>query len=265
MEEYGADIRQIVKRYFGEIAPEKALLISEPEWLSRYAFQAAKRMITGLLTRNMRTWRQAAREVMKGPMIYQALQREMAGSTGMRVRELVEENAQLIKSLPRGLAEKATEFILQREQEGVRASEIAEELRPHLTHLSRSRVNLIARTETRKASTALTQARSEDLNLDAYVWRTSQDQRVRLSHRKMEDVIVFWSEAPQPERLAHEKQVLQPYHAGNVFNCRCYPEPMLRIDQVKFPHRVHRNGAIRFMTRAQFAALFSAPPTAAAA
>jgi hypothetical protein len=35
-------------------------------------------------------------------------------------------------------------------------------------------------------------------------------------------------------------------------NCRCYPEPLLRFDQVRWPHPVYMSGAVRMMTLAAF-------------
>ena len=117
--------------------------------------------------------------------------------------------------------------------------------------ISKSRISLIARTESSKASTALTEARAESLNLPWYVWRTSKDARVRSSHRHMDGVLIAWAEAPSPEALKGLKSY-GTYQAGNTFNCRCYPEPLIYLDQVSWPHKVYHNGTIREMTRSAF-------------
>ena len=93
------------------------------------AERAARQMVTGLMVANARTWREAAMKSMKGPAIYRALQNEMQGAVGVRVRELVSDNARLIASIPDTLAEHATAHILKESQKGLRASTIAADLR----------------------------------------------------------------------------------------------------------------------------------------
>ena len=41
-------------------------------------------------------------------------------------------------------------------------------------------------------------------------------------------------------------------NAGDIFNCRCYPEPLTDINDIKFPHKVYYGGTIRHMTKNQF-------------
>ncbi|OPY84200.1 MAG: Phage Mu protein F like protein [Syntrophorhabdus sp. PtaU1.Bin153] len=217
------------------------------------AYAAASRMITGLYVENARTWREAARQSTKGRTIYLSIQRELQGPLGMRIQALIDRNAELIRSLPDSMAKQVAAFVNEETIKGRRASAIAEDLTGQLPDVSESRINLIARTETSKASTALTRARAEDLGLDWYVWRTSKDARVRGSHRLLDRVLVSWIDPPSPEALAGIKSSLGNYSAGDAPNCRCYPEPLLRLDQVKFPCRVYRSGSIEYMTRAEFA------------
>lgn len=67
----------------------------------------------------------------------------------------------------------------------------------------------------------------------------------------MEGVLVNWNEPPSPEALAGEKSVGN-YHAGNIWNCRCYPEPLIEIDDISWPHKVYTNGKIQTMGKMQF-------------
>lgn len=244
-QEYYKDVQSILSQ---ALKGEQVDLIGASEFIQRYAWQAAQRMILGLYYDGARTWRAAARQSMQGLRLHTALQREMQGPIGLRVRKLIENNARLISSLPLELAEKVNSKIAKEQFEGGRSESFSSRL---MQHLARSRAHLIARTETSKASTALTQARSEELGLDWFLWQTAQDERVRLSHRKMQGVLVNWHDLPSPEALAGEKSVGK-YAAGNVFNCRCYPEPLIYLDQIRWPHRVYIRGSLRSMTRAQF-------------
>lgn len=245
-QQYYYDLVAMLRRYFAEPG-ERAQMLNAVEWLERYAWQAAQRMVTGLFVSNSRSWRQAARESMRGREIYTALQNEMRGPAGGRVRALISQNAELIRSLPVSVREKTAQMIANRAYEGERA-ETAEEL---VSHVSRAQARLIARTETSKATTALTRARSEDIGIDWYVWETSSDQRVRISHRKMQGILVSWNEPPSPERLIGLKSYGN-YAAGDIFNCRCYPAPLLRLNQVGWPHRVYYGGRITVMTLTAF-------------
>jgi SPP1 gp7 family putative phage head morphogenesis protein len=254
-QQYLRDLMQILQSYFSaegstQTAPgaHKAHLLSLSQWLDKYAWQAAHRMIVGRYVDTQSTWRAAARQSMKGSMLYHALQQELAGDVGKRVRELVRENARLISSLPQDVAREVAQMIATREQKGLRAAS-SEFLIPHVI---RWKARLIARTETSKATTALTQARSESLGLDWFIWQTSRDQRVRKSHRMMQGVLVKWTNLPSPERLAHEKNPPAPYAAGNVYNCRCHPVPLIRLEDVSWPHRVFFGNSVRYMTLGQF-------------
>jgi uncharacterized protein with gpF-like domain len=238
-----------------------------------YVRSAASHMITGLAAMNARTWRQAAAEGMQSGMIHRSLQHELEGPVGQRVRELVAENAALISSLPDDVAASVNRFIEEETMHGRRASVTARELesrsdieqvRERFSELTRNRIALIARTETSKASTALTRARAEELELPWYVWRTSKDGRVRPSHRLMDRVLVAWGDPPAPELLAGVKSTLGQYDAGNCPNCRCYPEPVIKLDRIVWPAKVYRSNSIGYMTRSAFEELIS-PRMAAAA
>jgi len=229
-----------------------------------FALAAAKRMVTALYVGSRRTWREAAREAMKGREIYEMLQSELKSPVGDRVRDLVEQNARLITSFPQDIATRANAFVREEAEKGRRASAIADDLMRQFPDMAESRIQLIARTETSKASTALTRARSEELGTVAYTWRSSKDARVRRSHRRMDGVIVFWNDPPSPEELDREKRSYGRYHAGDTFNCRCFPVPVLRLDHIQWPARVHVNGEIRRMTRHEFASLAGGAHAAAA-
>lgn len=220
----------------------------------KWAETAAGRMITGVYEENARTWREAAREGMRGREVAKLLSNELRGNVGNRARELVRQNADLISSLPAKAAADVTRLVAEGAARGERSEEIMNSkfIVRRVAHLTASRIRLIGRTETSKAQTALTRSRAEDLGVDFYVWRSSEDQRVRSTHRHMHNVIVPWGDAPSPEALRGEKSKLGKYHAGDAPNCRCYPEPLLRLDQVQWPHKVYRNGAVRSMTRASF-------------
>jgi len=129
-------------------------------------------------------------------------------------------------------------------------------LRVQCAELTANKIKLIARTEISKAHTEVTRVRSEDLDIPAYVWITSNDRRVRESHRKMNNIIVFWNDPPSPEVLIGQKSTLGKYHSGECPNCRCEPLPLVSLDEVTWPHRVYRNGSVTMMNRTAFQHLY---------
>ena len=211
-----------------------------------------KRMVTPLSVDNMRTWRQAARKSTKGKFLYRVLMEELDQGIGHVINNQVISNASLIRTLPNDVAQKVTKNIAEEVLKGERARSIEQIIRQETDKHSRASARLIARTEVSKTQSALTQARSEQIDLRWYVWRTALDgDRVRKSHRLMEGVLVNWKDPPSPEELAGEKSSGH-YHAGNIYNCRCYPEPLLDIDDVRWPHKVYQNGQIISMGKRQF-------------
>ncbi len=213
----------------------------------------AQRMILHTQRTNWRTWREAASRSGHARQLHQLLQAEMQGATGSRVQQLVRENAALISSLSLDAAVTLTNEVTKAQQNGARPATITKMASKRFPELLRSRTHLISRTETAKASTALTRARCERLSIEWYQWETSKDgDRVRKSHRNMHGVIVPWTQTPSPEALVGEKSTLGAYNAGECPNCRCLVVPILTLDDITFPARVYWNGSIKTMTKQKF-------------
>ncbi|WP_217368959.1 phage minor head protein [Brevibacillus sp. HB1.4B] len=209
-------------------------------------------MVTHLFSDAGRTWRQAAKHNSHGRTIYEALLREMNGPIGIAVHFQVQRNAEIIRSLPITLANQVNEHVLREVLKGTRADEIAKQIKTYFPEATKAKANLIARTEVSKTSTALTQARAESVGANWYVWRTSEDSRVRGSHKIMDGVLVKWNAPPSPEKLDGQTRTFGNYNAGEIFNCRCYPEPVIDLSLVSWPAKVYYNGSIHRMTRKQF-------------
>ena len=121
--------------------------------------------------------------------------------------------------------------------------------------LAENRIRLIARTEISRAETDLTRARAERIGADWYQWATSEDQRVRKSHKNMDKVLVAWNDPPNPEVLVNEKSNAGHYNGGSTYNCRCLCLPIISLDEISWPARVYSAGSITRMTRAKFSKL----------
>lgn len=218
----------------------------------KFINSAVKRMVLPLDVGNQRTWREAAKKATKGKFLYRLLMDELKQGTGQIIQKQVMENVLLIKTLPNDVAQKVVSDILENSLKGARAESTEKIIRDKTDQHARASARLIARTETAKTMSALTKARCEQLGLRWYIWRTALDgTRVRLSHRIMEGVLVNWNNPPAPEELVGEKSAGH-YHAGNIWNCRCYSEPVLELEDIRFPARVYYNGQIVMMNKSEF-------------
>ena len=258
---YRSAIHKIVGRVLAPKLPEQSF----EDWLTTITRRSqqsdvreasellARQMVSAADSSNQKTWRAAAAKWGRGRQLYKLLNQELTNTPlGARVNTLIRENANYISSIPLEAAQTLVNEVTKAQQSGARASTIAKMTRTRFPALLKSRVNLLARTETSKASEALTQARAEQVGSIGYIWLTSKDVRVRGSHKHMEGVIILWNDPPSPEALIGEKSTLGKYHAGACPNCRCTSAPMLDVDDVTWPHKVYSNGAVKSMTRAEF-------------
>jgi SPP1 gp7 family putative phage head morphogenesis protein len=217
-----------------------------------FAQTLAARMVTAVSIQNANSWREAATKSTKGRQIYQMLRQEMQQPRMRnRLHFLIQNNAQLISTVPQTVAAHAVHHVQQEQMKGRRAEDIMRDLRPYMRSLKDWQVKRIARTEVAKADTAITRTRAEDIDLNWYIWETSGDARVRDSHAKMQGVLINWDDPPSPEALSREKPVGH-YHAGNIYNCRCIALPMVDVSDVHWPNKVYSNGRITTMSLSQF-------------
>lgn len=133
-------------------------------------------------------------------------------------------NVSLIKDLPKDLTKSMREAYMK--GTAFRGTEFASDL---YTRLGK-RARVIIRTESAKICSTLTQARMQKLGLNAYIWSTSEDSRVRSAHALFDGVLFFWNDPPTIDNYQN--------HCGRFINCRCVPIPVTSIDDIKFPVRV---------------------------
>lgn len=231
---------------------------------TRFAESAAMKMVTGLFDDQGRTWRQAAKANMRSRTLYEALQREMKGPLGLLIRDQVQRNAAIIKTLPLSISEDVTAYIQRESMRGRRASDIAKEILAKFPEHTRAKADLIARTEVSKTQEALTESRCRLYGINWYVWRAvggrGGDGCTRKSHRSMSGILINWDDPPAPEDLfpvigkngRRYRNTLGHYHAGCCPNCRCYAEPVIDLDLLQWPMTIYRYGRLQRITKQQF-------------
>ncbi len=144
--------------------------------------------------------------------------------TGALLRRLLSEQVGLITSLPRNAAMRVHELTLKAVTTGARPAALVEEIL-RTGDVTRSRAILIARTETARTSSLLTQVRAMSIGAEGYVWRTAKDADVRPEHQRLEGKFIKWSDPPVAGKGKGGAD--QHYHAGQGPNCRCWIEPVL--------------------------------------
>lgn len=97
---------------------------------------------------------------------------------------------------------------------GVPWKELSKKLQER-ADVSKSRAELIARDQTLKLNGAINQAKQTELGIDGYIWNTSNDEKVRKSHKALAGQEFSWSAPPDVG------------HPGQDIQCRCVAIPII--------------------------------------
>lgn len=183
--------------------------------LTPWARMTAKRMLVDVSRRDEKVWAEYTQ------FLGINLRHEIATApTGEVMRDLMNEQVSLITSLPLDAAQRVHELAIGSLYEGARAEEIAAEIL-RTGDVTKSRANLIARTEVGRAATTLTQARAEYVGSVGYIWTSAHDSDVRPLHKRLDGTFHAWNDPP----VSGEKG--ERAHAGCIYNCRCFAYPVL--------------------------------------
>jgi SPP1 gp7 family putative phage head morphogenesis protein len=179
--------------------------------LTPWATRQSSKMLAQVMKSNRRVYTNNSKAVGL------ALRLNVAESeVGRAASVLMAEQVALITSIPIEAGKRAQKLALEAIYDGTRASEIAEELM-RTTSVTESRAILIARTETARANSVITQSRAIAVGSKGYYWRTSMDGAERESHAKMNGKYVAYD---KPPTLIDGTTG----HAGTFPNCRCWQD-----------------------------------------
>lgn len=150
--------------------------------------------------------------------------------------ERFRENMRLIKDLPKEVYNELKKGYLQ--GKAFRGTELERLLYERLGN----RAELVVRTESAKVNSALTEVRARTIGVQAYIWSSSEDARVRSTHKLMNRTLVFWNDAPMFfNRTKKGKISSMTGHAGTFPNCRCVALPVFELEDIQFPIKVAEN------------------------
>jgi SPP1 gp7 family putative phage head morphogenesis protein len=252
LRKYAQQIAQIVEHFSvnGLVPPHVQPELNEA--LRRYtlgiqpwATRAAARMVAEVNRRNLTAWNAHA-ELMSSE-----LRKELATApVGAEVERLMAQQLELITSLPMDAAQRVHEATLEALEAGGRYQgrsaiehgwdpdrqawtrgepELKTELEAALARAHPdatkqwlfNRATLIARTETARTASVLTQARAQHVGAESYVWKTAGDWKVRASHQRLNGSVQNWAEPPLCDPPDHHA------HPGTIWNCRCVALPII--------------------------------------
>ena len=203
---------------YDDMRAAELLLTEYSKLIKPWATAVSRRMLTDVSRRDEKQWQKVSKSM--GAEIRREIHR--TNPTGRLLRSLLDEQVALIQSIPLDAAKRVHKYTLEGLESGERAADIAEKIRRG-GHVSKSRAMLIARTEVARTSSLLTESRAKQIGSEGYIWRTSRDEDVRRSHKKMEGKFVRWDDPPT---LSDGTTT----HAGQIYNCRCWPEPVIPDD-----------------------------------
>lgn len=138
----------------------------------------------------------------------------------------IAENAALITSIKNDYVQDVGKVIRDNLLAGERSTRLITEIKDR-GGVTENRAKLIARTETSRINSQITQLRSEALGSTTYIWSTVIDERTRNDHRVMDgklckfnDVTVFSDDDGETWRKRSEIGGVEIL-PGDIFNCRC--------------------------------------------
>lgn len=142
--------------------------------------------------------------------------RGMPERSRLLLEEFAPRNADLITNAMDDVIRRVESQVLDAWKSGLSNSDLAAQLQTQWPELSDARAALISRDQISKLNGELTMVEHLAVGADSYIWRTSEDERVRESHAIKEGTRFFWDNPP-----------IDTGHPGNDFQCRCCAEPYL--------------------------------------
>lgn len=209
-------------------------LLSASSSYDKFAKKFAKELAKKGLSKEIGVWRKFYEAAKK--MKYVALPLTYKEYEYNQMTKAIERNFRLIKSMPEDLKvvlnHKYTSTLIEEVAKGtLKRGTFASMLESH----GNKHAKLVARTETAKLQTAITESRAKDVGSVAYIWLASNDKRTRQSHKDMNGVVVFWRPDSQKPLLDKMRG-----NAGEFPNCRCDAQAIVDIaDLDKSSYKVY--------------------------
>lgn len=151
--------------------------------------------------------------------------------SGDMYKDLIEQwisaNVELISTIPKDSLGKIKEQVYQNYMAGKPSTNIVKDLQEQYG-IDKRHAKLIARDQTAKLNSEITQHQQKDAGVSRYKWSTSLDERVRDSHADLEGKIFSWDDPPETDGGRR-------CNPGEDYQCRCCAIPVFDIDDLDLP------------------------------
>lgn len=137
---------------------------------------------------------------------------------GRAVHAATQANIDLIKSIPSQYLEGVRSTVEKAFAAGERFESVAKRI-VHVGDVTVSRAKVIARDQASKMNAAFNEVRQTYVGITKYTWSTSNDERVRASHRALNGTTQEWAKPPLYGSL----------HPGEDILCRCLAVPVIDL------------------------------------
>lgn len=127
------------------------------------------------------------------------------------------ENVNLISSISDQYLSKIETLVFTNTTQGSTAGSMIKQIQK-VGSTTAKRAKLIARDQSSKLNSAINQQRQQNLGVEEYVWRTSQDDRVRPNHASKNGKTFRWDDPPKDTG-----------HPGQDIQCRCVAQPIIKV------------------------------------
>jgi len=127
------------------------------------------------------------------------------------------ENVNLIRSIPEEYFKKIETLVFTSTTQGDTAGSMIKQIQ-NIGKTTTKRARLIARDQSSKLNSALSQQRQQNLGVEEYIWRTAGDERVRENHRSKNGKTFRWDDPPKDTG-----------HPGQAIQCRCVAQPIIKL------------------------------------
>ncbi len=149
-----------------------------------------------------------------------------------QLKLFAQENATLIKSIPETMLKDVEGVVYRGLQGGATIRDMEKDISDKFG-VSRRKARLIARDQTGKLNSALTEIRQKRVGIEEYIWNDASDERVRDSHKALDGKICRWDD-PTVYRNPGEAEWRKrssiggvEKHPGAEIQCRCWAEPIM--------------------------------------
>lgn len=181
--------------------------------------RAASEQVSQLLKlegmRHTKAWMAAARRAFSIDLSSVVREEDLEGY----LEQAALRNATLIRGMSDDLLKRVAQETTTALINGESVAQLQQRLK-HQLEVSDSRARLIARDQTSKLTSDLNRIRHEQAGIEKYTWRTSQDERVRPRHAKLEGNVYRYGEPTGAE------EGLPP---GQPIQCRCVAQAIVEF------------------------------------